>query len=159
MAVITRGDREISLRMETFPTSARKRIEERITTLTAELEARSKAAAPFKTGALRSEIVGRVYSDSSSRIAGYVSVYAPGNSKEYPKAATLEFGTNKPRRIPDHGGIFRRLGKGQKSMESRLTKPARIDAFSYLRGPIEEMKPEINLALNEALAETVAEGT
>lgn len=157
MAVVTRGEREVSARFDTFPGRARKKLESRIAALTAQLQARVIAAAPRLTGALRSEITERDFSDSPNRIAGYVSVYAPGIKDAYAKAATLEYGTNKPRRIPDHGGIFHRLGKGQKRIESRLTKPARIEAFRYLRGPLEEMKPEIELALNEALAETAAE--
>jgi hypothetical protein len=159
MAVVTRGEREMSLRLDTFPARARQRIEVRITALTAKLEALAREAAPHKTGELRSEITGRVYADSSSRIAGYVSVFAPGNPKEYPKAATLEYGTDKPRRIFERGGgIAARLGLSQRRIASRVSKPARIEAFEYLRGPIEQMKPEIVLALNEALAETTAEG-
>jgi hypothetical protein len=156
-AVVTRGVRELSLRFEAFPQLAHDKIQERITQLTAALEARIEEAAPVLTGLLRSEVTERIYGDSKSRIAGYVQIYAPQNPKEYAKAATLEYGTDKPRRIPDHGGVFHRLGKGQKAIESRLTKPVHIQAFRYLRGPFEDMQPEIRASLEEALAEVEAE--
>ncbi len=158
MSVVTRGDREISIRFDTFPARARQKLDDRIRALTATLQERVQAATPFRTGLLRSEITPRVFDDSPTRIAGYVSVYAGDRAKEYPKAATLEYGTNKPRRIADHGGIFRRLGRGQRRIESRLTKSVHIEAFRYLRGPLEEMRPEIEAALDETMTEAAAEG-
>lgn len=158
MAVVTRGEREISLRFETFPTRARQKIEERIVTLIEQLDARVQAAAPYRTGALRSEITERIYDNKPDRVAGYVSVFAPNRPSEYPKAATLEYGTNKPRRMFERGGgIAARLGQRQRRIVNRVSKPARIEAFAYLRGPLEEMKPEIEAALNEAVAEAAAD--
>jgi hypothetical protein len=156
MSVITRGDREISARFEAFPQRAKAKLQERIGALTAQLEERVREAAPHKSGQLRSEVKLSMYS-GQNRVAGYVSIYAGDNSKEYAKAATLEYGTDKPRRIPDHGGIFRRLGAGQKRIESRLTNPARIQAFRYLRGPLDQMKSEIEASLDEGIAEAIAE--
>lgn len=157
MGVVTRGEREVSLRFETFPSRLKDKLDKRIRELTEELQARVEAAAPFKTGLLRSEIKSNTYSDSDTRVAGYVSVFAGDLKKEYAKAATLEYGTNKPRRIPDHGGVFRKLGAGQKRIESHLTKPAHIEAFRYLRDPLEQMRPEIEAALAETVAEAAAE--
>ena len=91
MTVTTRGERELALRFETFPARARQKIESRITSLIESLQSRAEAAAPRLTGALQSEITGRVYGEPN-RIAGYVSVYAPGVPREYAKAATLETG-------------------------------------------------------------------
>lgn len=159
MGVITRGDLEVSLRMETFPARARKRIEDKVADLTERLEAAAQAAAPRRTGRLRTEIVPRVYSDNPNRVAGYVSVYAPDRPKEYAKAATLEYGADSPRRIPDHGGVFRKLHRNQKRIESRLTKSAHIEAFRYLRGPLEALRSEVAIELGEAITEADEEGT
>jgi hypothetical protein len=160
MAVVTRGDREVSIRFDTFPARARKKLEARIGALTAQLEARVRAAAPHRTGALRSEITERDFADSPSRIAGYVSVYAPGAPTEYAKAATLEYGTSKPRRaFQRSSGIVARLVGSNKRIVARLSKPVRLAAFEYLRAPLEQMKPEIEVTLNEALAEAAAENT
>jgi len=40
----------------------------------------------------------------------------------------------------------------------RLSKAVHIKAFKYLRGPLEEMRPEIEAGLDEAVAEAAAEG-
>lgn len=155
--VVTRGAREISLRFEAFPRKVHDKLQERIGELTAQLQAMVEAAAPKLTGLLRSEVTERTYGDAPERIAGYVQVYAPGVPGEYAKAATLEYGTNKPRRIPDANGVLHRFGKGQKAIQSRLTKPVHTEAFRYLRGPLEEMTPQVRASLEEAIAEVEAE--
>lgn len=156
-AVIT-GERELSLKFDTFPSRARQALEARITALTDALQARIEATAPVKTGKLRSEIADRVYADNPNRIAGRVSVYAPGAAGEYAKAATLEYGSNKPRRIFKRGGgIAARVARGNRRIVERMSKPARIQAFRYLRNPLEEMRPEIEAELLQALSEVVDE--
>lgn len=159
MPVVTRGEREVSLRFDTFPGRARKRLEERIAALTTQLQSRVEARAPYLTGQLRSEIVERDFADNPNRVAGYVSVWAPGaKPDEYAKAAALEYGTNKPRRAFQRtNGIIDRVGKAHRRIVAKLSKPVRMEAFEYLRKPLAEMKPEIEAALNEALAETAAE--
>jgi hypothetical protein len=158
VTIVTRGERETSLRFDKFPSKLTARLEQKIRDLTEMLDERIEAVTPKKTGLLRSEITPKVYTgDNGDRVAGYVSVFAGDRAKEYAKAATLEYGTDKPRRIPDHGGVFRKLGRGQKRIESRLTRPARTIAFRFLRQPFEQMQPEIIAGLEEAVAETVAE--
>ena len=160
MSPITRGERELSERLDKFPANARAKLTERITSLTERLDAMIEAAAPYLTGLLRSEITQRVFSDAPNRIAGYVSVFASANPKrEYAKAATLEYGSDLARRIPDKSGVFRKLGRGQKRIESHLTKAAHIVARRYLRGPLAEMRPEIDAELSQALTEATNEGS
>ncbi len=158
VSVQTRGVREVTLRFDEFPAQLHQKLEARIGALTETLLSRVQAATPVRTGRLRSELTAREFGDSQNRVAGYVSVYAPGIKGEYAKAATLEYGTDKPRRIPDHSGVFHRLGRGQKSIRSRLTRAVHIDPFRYLRGPLEEMRPEITAALEEVVA-AAANGT
>jgi hypothetical protein len=156
MPLIRQGERELSERFDTFPAAARQGLADRITALTAELETRVQDAAPHLTGRLRSEIVGRTFTDQPDRVAGYVSVYA-GQSKEYAKAATLEYGTDKPRRIFERSdGMVTRVGRHR--IVERLTKPAHIAAFRYLRGPFEAMESEIAAELEGAVAE-VSDGS
>lgn len=159
MGVTTRGDREISLRFEQFPARARGSIEARIRNLTDELDARIENAAPFRTGKLRSEITPSVYDDSPDRVAGVVSVFAPQAVGEYAKAATLEYGSNKPRRIFDRSSsMMAKLLGSRRRVASRMTKPVHIAALAYLRGPFAEMEPEIQAELEAALAEATEEG-
>lgn len=152
VTVVTRGDRETSLRFEKFPSKLTARLEQKIRELTELLDARVEAATPKKTGLLRTEITPKVYTgDSGDRVAGYVSVFAGGLAKEYPKAATLEYGSNKTRKLAA------RLAAPTKRLEQRLSKRVHFEAFRYLRGPFEEMQPEIEAGLEETVAETVAE--
>lgn len=160
MGVITRGDRELGLRFEKFPTQAHAKLEQRMHKLIDSLQARAEAAAPRgKTGRLKTEIKGRVFADSPARVAGYVEVYAPGVPGEYPKAATLEYGTDKPRKIADRarGGILGRLSRPQRKIAARVTKPVHITAMRYLRGPFEAMRGEVETELAAALAEAAQE--
>lgn len=155
-AVVLRGGAELSLRFDTFPEKARQRLEDRIASLTEALQARIEGAAPQKTGALRSEIKSRMYADNPNRVAGYVSVYAPGVASAYAKAATLEYGTSKPRRIFKQG-VSTRLGRANRRVVKRMSKPARIQAFRYLRGPFEDMEQTMRDELNSVLAELTDE--
>jgi len=159
MAVITRGDKELQLRFETFPARARQKIKERIEEIVSRLEQRSRDAAPYRTGQLRSEITSRVYADNPNRIAGYVSVYAPTAKKgEYAKAATLEYGSDAVRRVFERGAsLMDRLGRPKRRVIGRMSKAAHIEAYAYLRNPLEQMRPEVEASLGEALAEATAE--
>jgi hypothetical protein len=157
--VTFRGARELAARFETITQKAHEKIVEHMTSIIARMEAAARARAPYKTGKLRGEIVGRVYSDAKTRIAGYVSVYATDDPKrEYPKAATWEYGTNKPRKfMAEH--FSARLGRmSKRRMVARVTKPVTIVARRYLRGTIEDMRPEIEAEIDAALAEAAAEG-
>jgi len=151
VGITTKGERELALRFDTFPQRARQKLEERITGLTDALLTRIQAATPYRTGKLRGEEASRVYDDQPERVAGYVSV-----TGEFPKAATLEYGTEKVRKRFSKS-LASRLGG--RRLADRVTKPAHIAAFRYLRGPFEEMRPEIEAALTEALAEVAAEGS
>lgn len=146
-SVIVRGERELALRFDRFPIELHKQLAERIEALTDLLEGRVETETPVRTGRLRSEIRERVFIDQPERVAGYVSVYAPGKPTEYPKAATLEYGTDKPRRI------FARALSGRSKVVSRMTRPVHITARRYLRDPIEDIRPEAEAAFAEVLAQ------
>jgi hypothetical protein len=147
----TEGGLALNLRLDSFPANLQERLRQRVNALTEELQARVAAAAPFKTGLLRSEIVGNIYTGyNNDRVAGYVSVFASGRTSEYAKAATLEYGTNKTRRTAARTARAR-LGQ-------LISKRAEIQAYRYLRGPFEQMLPEIEAALGEEVSAAVDEG-
>jgi len=159
VTVTVRGDRELALLFDQFPERMRGKLRERITALVSQLEGEIEAVTPVKTGRLRSEITERIYSDDPSRVAGYVSVYAASVTGEYAKAATLEYGTNKARRLTERRSLIARaFGRGRRRIVASMSKPVHIAARRYLRGPFETMEPEIRAALEEAMAEAVAEG-
>jgi hypothetical protein len=158
ITLTTRGERELALRFEKFPAAAHKKLEARINALVERLTERAQEAAPELTGRLRTEIKGRVYADNPERVAGYVQVVAPGVAGEYAKAATLEFGSDKARRIAERGGgIFARLTGGHRRLTARFSKPVQIRAYRYLRGPLEEIRPEVEAELAAALNEAAGE--
>jgi hypothetical protein len=155
MTTIT-GDRELTLLFERFPASMHERLKNRVTELVAEMEARARAAAPRGvTGKLQSEIVGRVYADKPTRVAGYVSVYAPGDPKEYPKAATLEYGSDKPRRTFERleSSVADRHGRAHRRIIARTEQPIHIRAYKYLHGALEGMESDIESELAAAVKE------
>jgi hypothetical protein len=156
MPLTTRGMSELTLRFDQFPRRLHDRLESRIRELTNVLEGHSKAAAPVKTGALRGEISSSVYSDNPERIAGYVSV----RTTLFAKAATLEYGSDKPRNISEHSAhsVVERLFGGKSRIDKHLSKPVHIKAFQYLHGPLEQMRPEVEASLNEVVAQAAAEG-
>ena len=148
--VVTRGDRELSLRFDKFPSKLQSKLELRIRGLTDELQSRIEAATPVKTGLLRSEEKSTVY-QGDNRVAGYVSIFAGNLKGEYAKAATLEYGSNKTRKLSA------RLADPRRRLERRVSRAVHIEAFRYLRGPFEDMRPEIEAALEEVIAEAAAE--
>jgi len=158
MSVRLDGDRELEARFDRFPAFARRQLAARIDQITEELEGRVEVAAPVRTGRLRSEIRGRTFTDNPERVAGYVAVFAPGIAGEYAKAATLEYGSNKARKIFERAGALARLGGQRRRVLARLTKPVHIAAFEYLRGPFAQMEPEIRAQLEEAIAQAAAQG-
>lgn len=155
--IVTRGDRELALRFDQFPAEMRSSLRERIEEIVEELEGGSEAAAPVKTGRLRGEIRSQVY-EGPDRVAGYVSVRAAGDANnEYAKAATLEYGTNKARRLSERRGAFGQLlGRSRRRIIASMTKVVHIGAFRYLRGPFEADEAAIMAELEEARDEAIA---
>lgn len=153
MTVITRGERELSDRFESFPAFAQQKLTERIGALTEQLWEGVESAAPHRTGRLASEIASRLYSQPQ-RIAGYVSVYAPGGPGEYPKAGALEYGWWA---APHPSGVMRRLLGSNRRAKARTAGATHVAARLYLRGPLAAMRPEAVAALDEAMAEAIAE--
>lgn len=153
MTVITRvtGGREIASRLDALPRRLRKRLKVRITELTEQLKVEVVAAAPVRTGRLRSQITSRIYADDNRRVAGYVSVYAPGVKDAYVKAGALEYGRHA------YPGTSRLILGNNRRMKARLSKGNRIGAFRYLRGPLAEMRDVALAAIEQTVAEVTAE--
>lgn len=147
--------------LEAFPWRIRRKLVRRVRSLTGVLEGAVRSAAPVRTGKLRSEIHSRLFADRPGRVAGYVEVYAPGDPKEYAKAATLEYGSDASRRIfhRDAAGQIlygRRFGRAAKLVRSR-TRPVHIQAYRYLRGPLAQLRPEFIAAIDEVAGRAAEE--
>ena len=147
------GAREAGVKFERFPEEAHDKIAERIHGLTDRLYERILDAEPFKTGKLKSETVEREFDDNGHRIAGYVSIFAPSDVAEYAKAATLEYGTDKPRKVADRGGLLLRITGSSRRIHARLSKPVHIAAMRFLRGPLAEMADGVETEIEAALSD------
>lgn len=143
------GAREISTRLENFPSALHEKLKEHITSAVGALWTGSEQAVPHRTGRLASEITERVYSEAKYRIAGYVSVYSPDPGEEYAKAGALEYGRH------SLNGVL--LRGNNRRAKARMAGSAQIMAFRYLRGPLERLRPEIMAGIDLAVAETVAQ--
>lgn len=161
LTITESGAREISKRLEEFPDELHQKLVVRIRGVVEQLYARVLQVVPHRTGRLSGEIVERMFTDAKYRVAGYVSVYTddPGPSphNEFAKAATLEYGTDRPRAIKSEHGVMTRLRGSSRRMKARMSKPAEIEARRYLRGPLDQMRPEIMALIEQAIAEAVAE--
>lgn len=158
MAFIVKGDKELSARFEEFPTVAHTRLGQAIRALTDELYARVLSSTPFKTGKLKSEDTERVFIDDPKRVAGYVSVYAGADSNEYAKAAALEYGSNRGRKVYDKGGAMEKLRNGKlRRLAVGTTKPVHLAAYAYLRGPLADMQGQVQAELEAAIAQAIAD--
>lgn len=157
MSVVTRGGLELGLRFDQFPSQLHELLEQRIRTLTEELETRIQAVTPYLTGRLRREISSRIFADAADRVAGYVSVQGEAPS-DYPKAGTLEYGTDKPRRARE-SALAARLHGGKRRLTGRLSRPVHIAARRYLRDPFEAMRPEIESAFADVMGEATDGGS
>jgi len=164
MPVVITGDKSLSNRFGGFPKQAHDELMKAIRAMSVELQARIIAARPVTPGTqiahphLRDEITAQAFGDNPSRVASYDSVFAGADGNEYAKAGTLEYGSNKARRIFDkRGKIMTALFGKNRKIASRKTKVAHITAYRYLRDTFAAMRPEIEAALNEALAEAILE--
>ena len=159
ITITTKGERELAAqRFESLPArSARTRLVERIDQLTAQLYARVRAATPHKTGKLKGEESERVFGDQQTRVAGYVSVYAnDGAQNEYAKAATLEYGTDKPRRsFQKRTGLAAGLFGRRRQIMGKLSRPVHLDPRRYLRDSIAAMQSQVASELQAVIDETV----
>lgn len=152
------GDREVQLRLDELPQAVHDSLLRRLTSLTAELAARVEAAAPERTGKLRSEVASRVYDDRVDRIRGRVTL-----SGEFGKAAALEYGAHKRTNVAAHAmrldHVFaNRLAAPLTALVAAHSRLANIAATRFLRGPAASMAPEIIAELRQAIVEAAAEG-
>ena len=160
LTITETGARQISKRLDEFPQELHDRLAERIRPVIDELWTRVEQRVPHRTGRLASEITKRVFADARYRVAGYVSVYTddPGPYNEYAKAATVEYGSSRPRAVKDlEHGVMTRLRGSSRRIKARMSKPVDIAARRYLRGPLDEMRPAITAMIEQAISEAVAE--
>lgn len=161
VTVTTHGERELAIRFERFPEELRERLAARIDGFTAELLARVEGKTPVLTGALQGEEGERTYNDRPGRIAGYVGVYAAGAAdptNAYAKAATIEYGTDKPRRAFERKGTLAQMLTGnRRRIVEKLSRQVHIEPARYLRDPIQDMQPEVLAGIAEELAQVTAE--
>lgn len=147
------GARRVGLRFEQFPDELYEALREEIEALTIELLERVKAATPDRTGRLRSQERMRLFADKD-RITGYVDVAGARGSQDYAKAGALEYGAHRPTKVDAHNMRLdhywaTKLSAPETVLVSAYTRTPHIEEFSFERGPLAAMAPEITERLNE----------
>lgn len=154
------GSRKLGLRLNSFPDRLRKKLLDKITELTEELEARVKAAAPYKTGELVGDIYARVF-DDKRKVVGRVAV--GGDKHEVVKGGALEWGgKNRAFEVAGHNMRLDHV------FETRLSDPFDVFVAAYdrtlstpglkfIRGPADASRDATIDALREVVGETVEE--
>ena len=142
------GDRQSGLRFEEFPDELYAALKQEISALTYELFARVQAATPELTGDLRSHERVRVF-DDENRITGYVDIDNT-TVAEIKKAAALEYGAHKDVHV-------RAYERPNGAIVEAYTRPNNLMERRFERGPLDDMRPEINARLNAVVEKAVAE--
>lgn len=148
------GDREVTLRFETFPQAVHARLLAAMQQIEQRLQAAVIAAQPSRSGALRSMTGGRVY-DHGNRIAAVVGVRA-NTPNEAKKAAALEYGSRGMAvTVRTHTASLDHLW-ARAIAPIRVTVPdhhrvPNIRAQRFLRGPLDAMAPSILQDLAQAV--------
>jgi hypothetical protein len=140
------GDREAGLRFEEFPDALYEGLRKEIDALTNELFARVVARTPELTGALRAEERVRIFADEN-RIRGYIDVH--GSVADIKKAAALEYGAHKTVNVSAYE-------RPNGAVVKAYSRPNDVVEKAFERGPLEEMRGEINARLNAVVEKAVA---
>jgi hypothetical protein len=151
-----KGERQAGRRFEDFPSDLREALKAEIDSLTNELHARVVAAAPSRSGNLRSRIQGKLYEDKD-RVTGRVSVRA-SNQSEARKAAALEYGSRgRPGPVQSHTMRLdhywsQKLAAPRTVVVEAFQRTARVAEHRFLRGPLDAMRVTINVRLGAVIA-------
>lgn len=159
---ITVDDRRILARLDGLHDVVRERLIGAMTRIESRLEAGVRAAAPQKTGALRSQVSGRVYQDNPNRVAAYVGVYTRSGDASR-KAAALEYGSRGVAvPVQAHQArlahVFGRAIAPMTVTRKGHTRKPNIQPKHYLRGTFQAQRgsivAELQAALDRAIRET-----
>ncbi len=137
------GDRQVALRFDKFPESARVNLRAAIDASTQDLWQAVQAAAPRKTGKLAASIQKRV-TESKNKITGIVNV-----AGDFGKAGALEYGS--------HRTITMKLSHvfGHLVPTLEVKRTLNIEEHNFLRGPEKDMAPAAFEKMEAALNQVV----
>lgn len=151
IGVVITGDRQVAIKFDQFPIALHDPLKATITSLTGALAANIRAAAPDKTGKLRSEIQDTVFDDGADRIVGFISV-----SGDFAKAGALEYGAHRATRVSAHTAKLdhvwsKRLNAPLTVLIQSYSRRQNVTATRFERGPTQAMSADIAAALEETV--------
>jgi len=154
-AVVT-GDREAIARFAEWPKQLHDSLYQRIEKLTNELYARVLELVPEKTGALKKEIISKMF-DGPERIKGYVSLAKGLDQEDYIKAGALEYGAHTGVKVrPYRRTITEAFGRSISPTDidvKAYQRVANIEAHLFMRGALAGMESEVVAELTDAINE------
>ena len=153
------GDRQAGLRFEEFPDVLYEDLRKAIESLTNELFARVQAATPELTGDLRAHERVRIFTDEN-RITGYVDIGGTSVA-ELKKAAAVEYGAHKTTSVKSHSMKLDHFWNTALSgpidvIVSAYDRTPNVAERAFERGPLAEMRGEINERLAAVVEQAVA---
>ncbi|MDB5358853.1 MAG: hypothetical protein JWO51_150 [Rhodospirillales bacterium] len=150
------GDRQASVRFDTFPEKARAALLAKIRELTPKLETAVIAVVPVDKGKLLSEVHAYV-DDDKNKVSGKVKVIIPGGGAEAGKVMALEYGAHKSFTVKAHAmrlDHFWGLAVAPTAvMVAAFVRTPNIQQHDFLRGPLAAMRSEILEGFAQALTQ------
>lgn len=150
-------DRSVRLRLDAMPDQVKEALRSIAQTLDNELLSRVQANTPVRTGRLRSSFRGHVRV-SKTRVTGTVDI-DKSIKGERGIGAIIEYGAHRPSHeiLPDVRQALKFMGSAGETFAAHVQAPASdVQAYSMLRGALDEMEPEIvadmERAVNTALS-------
>lgn len=152
--------RRLEVVFETIPDNLHKGLLDRITEFTERLAGRIRSVEPARTGKLRSETVDKI-DDYGDRITGRVMIAQNLPSKEYARAAALEYGAHKRMTVTEHQArldhVFsRRLIAPMQVIVDRHGRTPNIASRRFMRGPTAQIAPDFIDAIRQVAQQATA---
>lgn len=146
IGVLVDGDRRVEAQFDAIPRALHDDLLDLFQGLVPELTARVQAAAPDRTGKLRSQIKGQVF-DDKTRISGRVAV-GGDSGNDLAKAGALEFGAHGTARVSAHEMRLdhlwgEMLNAPMMVMVEAHTRQLDLMAQRFLRDPFAGLEGEI----------------
>jgi hypothetical protein len=156
--VIVKNERALFERFDAFPVRSLDILRTKVTETTHILLGLARAAAPSRTGTLRSQIKSRII-ENPNRVVGVVGLIDGVPRKAFGKAGALEYGSHKSISVKAHSQnldhFFSKAIAPRDVSVRAYTRQTNIEAHNFLRGPLEAVegifKAEVEDGLQEAL--------
>ena len=150
------GERRNAERFDQFPEFARAALADRISKITAGLDAAVLAAVPVRTGRLQGEVESGV-ENTANRVRGWVSL---AGGSDFAKAAALEYGSHRGINVDAYRrtvtSVFGRAVAPTQQIIAAYTRVTDLVAERFLRDPLDAISADAFAQMRGAIEEAAA---